>query len=327
MASDHGGINVIDRRKGKTIEVRSQKSSPRGLMSNGISCIYADKQGCVWVGDVSMGVSYFAEPMFKFGIDNLQIDNIDPDFVATGEYHCRRRAWRDVVWHKRERPFEGRQLNSGHKKLFRTSAQDANSLSSDIVVSLCTDGDGGMWIGTFLGGLCHYDGHRFTRYNKNPNVAEAAAADNVWVICKEDDRLWVGSLAKGLAMLDLKSGKWTQIGEKEGLANNYVRKVVSMRDGRMAIGTANGLCILDSRKDNEITTLDSNTLANSAVTDLYYDSRDLLWVCGNDGINVIDGKTLKLLSHIGRQDGLPTDATLSVIEDKNRVYGWLQPLA
>lgn len=29
VASDHGGINVIDRRKGKTIEVRSQKSSPR----------------------------------------------------------------------------------------------------------------------------------------------------------------------------------------------------------------------------------------------------------------------------------------------------------
>ncbi len=317
VASDHGGINVIDRRKGKTIEVRSQKSSPRGLMSNGISCIYADKQGCVWVGDVSMGVSYFAEPMFKFGIDNLQIDNIDPDFVA--QVNAIADDGHGVTWYGTNESGLLRVDNStGQKKLFRTSAQDANSLSSDIVVSLCPDGDGGMWIGTFLGGLCHYDGHRFTRYNKNPNVAEAAAADNVWTICKEDDKLWVGSLAKGLAMLDLKSGKWTQIGEKEGLANNYVRKVVSMRDGRMAIGTANGLCILDSRKDNEITTLDSNTLANSAVTDIYYDSRDLLWVCGNDGINVIDGKTLKLLSHIGRQDGLPTDATLSVIEDKNR---------
>ena len=316
VASDHGGINVIDRRKAKVIEVRSQKSSGRSLVSNGISCIYADNQGCVWVGDVSMGVSYFAEPMFKFSIDNLQIDDIDPNFVA--QVNTIAEDGKGSIYYGTNENGLLRIDKDGKKRLFRTSNND-NSLSSDIVVSLCPDDKGGLWIGTFLGGLCHYDGNNhFTRYHNAPGIADAASADNVWAVCQEDDHLWIGALAKGLAILDMKSNTWKQLCQSSGLPNNFVRKIVSLHDGRMAIGTANGLCVIDSRKDYEITTIDASLLPNGAVTDLYYDSRDILWVCGNDGLNAFDGKTLKPLTHIGQQDGLPSDATLAVTEDMNR---------
>ncbi len=317
VASDHGGINVLDRRKGKTIEVRSRKSSPRSLMSNGISCIYADKQGCVWVGDVSSGVSYYAEPIFKFDYDNLKIDDIDPSFVA--QINAILEDENGNLWYgTNENGLLRVDGKTGRKSHFKMSESDANTLASDIVVALSDDGQGGLWVGTFLGGLCHYDGKKFQRFRKSKDVTEAAASDNVWAICRENEKLWIGSLSSGLSIYDDATKSWTKINVTDGLPNNHVMKIVSMRDGRMAVGTTGGLCIVDSRKDDMITIVDGFPQANSSVTDLCYDSRGLLWVCTNGGLNIIDGKSLKLTKHLDRNDGFQTDAMLGVVEDKNR---------
>ena len=318
VATDHGGINVIDRRQGTMTEVRSLKRQPRSLMSNGISCIYADKQGCVWVGDVSMGVSLFAEPIFKFDIDNLNIDDIDPDFVA--QVNAIAEDGAGGLWYgTNESGLLRTDMATGRKRLFRSSASDPHSLPSDIVVTLCADGRGGLWVGTFLGGLCHYDGRAFRRFHNATGVAPAAAADNVWAICQEDGKVWFGALAKGLAILDERSGSWRQIDEADGLPGRNVRKIVSLRDGRVAVGTSEGLCVVDRRNDYAVSRVDvGDKSLDIAINDMLYDSRGLLWVCANNGLHVINGKDLSRMSHLSRSDGLPTDATLGVIEDHSR---------
>lgn len=318
VATDHGGINVIDRRQGAMTEVRSHKRQPRSLMSNGISCIYADKQGCVWVGDVSMGVSLFAEPMFKFDIDNLNIDDIDPDFVA--QVNAIAEDGAGGLWFgTNESGLLRIDVATGRKRLFRSSASDTRSLPSDIVVTLCADGRGGLWVGTFLGGLCHYDGRAFRRFHNATGVAHAAAADNVWAICQENGKVWFGALAKGLAILDERNGSWRQIDEADGLPSRNVRKIVSLRDGRVAVGTSEGLCIVDSRNDYAVSRVNvGDKSLDIAINDMLYDSRGLLWVCANNGLHVINGKDMGQVSHLNRSDGLPTDATLGVIEDHSR---------
>ena len=39
-----------------------------------------------------------------------------------------------------------------------------NSLSNDVIVSLCLAGDNKLWIGTYFGGLNCFDGKKFIRY-------------------------------------------------------------------------------------------------------------------------------------------------------------------
>lgn len=317
VASDHGGISVIDRRGGTATSVRSQKNHPRSLRSNGISCLYADRQGVVWVGDVSMGASYFAEPIFKFDVDNLQVDSLDPNFVA--QVNAIAEDEQGGMWYGTNENGLLHEDRMGRRRLFRSSERMANSLSSDIVVSLCPDGDGGLWVGTFLGGLCHYDGHGFSRYRNRPDIPPAAASDNVWTICRDDGRLWVGSLSAGIAVLDERSGAWTKIDRNDGLPNGTVSKIVPMRDGRMAVGTSDGLCVVDTRNGNQIIPVDDTAgRLKCYVIDLFYDSRDLLWVCSNNGVHIVDGKTLDYIRHMGRAEGLPTDATLGVVEDRQR---------
>ena len=131
--------------------------------------------------------------------------------------------------------------------------------------------------------------------------------------------MWFGALAKGLAILDERNGSWRQIDEADGLPSRNVRKIVSLRDGRVAVGTSEGLCIVDSRNDYAVSRVNvGDKSLDIAINDMLYDSRGLLWVCANNGLHVINGKDMGQVSHLNRSDGLPTDATLGVIEDHSR---------
>ncbi len=319
VASDHGGINVIDFKCGKTAEIRSRKNAPRGLSSNSIGDIYADNQGCVWVGDVSLGLSLYGGPIFKFRVDNLEADDIDPKFVA--QVNCVTEDEHGNIWYgTNDNGLLRIDAHTGAKSIFKKKEGNVNSLASNVVVSLSPDGKGGLWIGTFLGGLCHYDGKQFTRYRGKETVAPAAASDHVWTICTTDEGdVWVGSLGQGAAVLRNSDGTWQQWRLKDGLPSDYVNKIVSLRDGRMAVGTDNGLCIIDPNRGNCVTQVrDSLLRQNTTITDLCFDSRGLIWACTNTGLHVVDGKTLKYVRHMGVSDGLTTDATIGIVEDKRR---------
>ena len=320
VASDHGGINIIDLRSGSMTEVRSHRNKPRSLLSNSISDIYSDNQGCIWVDDVSLGISVFGEPIYKFGIDNLEVDEAGADFVA--QVNCVAEDSNGNLWYgTNDNGLIKADVATGSKHVYKNRSGDSNSLPSNIVVSVCPDDKGGLWIGTFLGGLCHYDGQKFKHYKGDASMPPAAAADNVWTVCQGiNGQLWVGSLGYGAAMIDQRTGKWTQWGQKDGLQSEYVSKIVSMRDGRTAIGTSDGVCVVDlSRSEAVIPVCDSALKRNMNIVDLCYDTRGLLWICTNAGLHIVDGKTLKYAGHIGQAEGLPTEAILGITEDKRRI--------
>jgi ligand-binding sensor domain-containing protein len=78
-----------------------------------------------------------------------------------------------------------------------------NSLSSDIIVSLCIDHDQQLWIGTYFGGLDHFDGKKFIHYKHNDKVPTSIADDRVWNILEDSsNRLWIGTFAAGLQIFD-----------------------------------------------------------------------------------------------------------------------------
>lgn len=317
VASNHGGINIIDLRAGRCTEIRSRKNSSRTILSNSISNLYSDDQGCIWVGDVRLGVSVFGEPIYKFGFDNLETGTTPPDFAA--QVNCIAEDSDGNIWYgTNDNGLLLTRIRTGEHQVFTHSGE--NSLPSDIVVSLCPDADGGMWVGTFLGGMCHYDGRRFTRFHKAPEIPKAAASDNIWSISMDSrDRLWVGSLGQGAAMFDKNSGKWASWTTEEGLPSDFVTKVIPMSDGKIAIGTSEGLCYLSfSDTANEIEK--DTILRNGAnIVDLRYDSRGLLWACTSAGLHVIDGRTGRHLGSINTTNGLSSDATLGISEDRRHV--------
>lgn len=319
VASDHGGINIIDLRTGQCAEIRSRKNSPRSILSNSISDLYSDSQGCVWVGDVKLGISVFGEPIYKFRFDDLETGKTPPDFAA--QVNCIAEDANGLLWYGTNDNGLLR-LNQATGESSILSHSGPNSLPSNIVVSLCPDEDGGIWVGTFLGGMCHYDGRRFKCYKGDPTLPKAASSGNVWSISRDGSgRLWVGSLGQGVAMLDPADGKWTSWTAADGLPSDFVTKVTPMADGEVAIGTSEGLCVLTAGGEPAIKVAGAPH-SGANIVDLCYDSRGLLWACTGSGLFVLDGKTMRLVETFNTRNGLNADATLGITEDRRRVM-WL----
>ena len=51
MATDHGGIDVIDKKTGNLTILRNQPYDERSIAHNSINCIYADQDDMIWVGN------------------------------------------------------------------------------------------------------------------------------------------------------------------------------------------------------------------------------------------------------------------------------------
>ncbi|RVT97301.1 response regulator [Mucilaginibacter limnophilus] len=97
---------------------------------------------------------------------------------------------------------------------------DAYSLSDNAVYSLYKDREGGVWAGTFFGGLNYYPS-QYSAFNKfyPGKKGSSLVGDIVRNITKDKyGNLWIGTEDNGLSKLD-KNGKWTNYSPN---ADNYV---------------------------------------------------------------------------------------------------------
>lgn len=88
---------------------------------------------------------------------------------------------------------------------------DPYSLSDNAVYTICRDRDGGMWAGTFFGGVSYYseENARFEKYYQLPGI-NSISGDAVREICSDNKgHLWIGTEDAGINKLDLKTGQFT----------------------------------------------------------------------------------------------------------------------
>ncbi|MEO7989175.1 MAG: two-component regulator propeller domain-containing protein, partial [Chryseolinea sp.] len=66
IATDHGGINVIDK-KGFSIQyITHHEEDVKSLAQNSINALYKDDQGIIWIGTFKKGISYYHENIIRF---------------------------------------------------------------------------------------------------------------------------------------------------------------------------------------------------------------------------------------------------------------------
>ncbi|MBN2486550.1 MAG: hypothetical protein JXB34_11305 [Bacteroidales bacterium] len=130
---------------------------------------------------------------------------------------------------------------------FRHSSSDLNSLSENKVISLCLDGSGVLWAGTYGGGL-----NRIERFKTNNSQefykihsisTNEGLPNNVvyGVLADKNNNLWV-STNDGLASLDASNGTIKIYGANDGLQGNqfFWRSYHLGASGRMYFGGGNG---------------------------------------------------------------------------------------
>jgi signal transduction histidine kinase/ligand-binding sensor domain-containing protein len=93
----------------------------------------------------------------------------------------------------------------------RKSAGDPYSIADNAVYTVCKDNQGGMWVGTFFGGLNYYslDNARFEKYY--PKLNSNSISGNAVREIRPDRKgnLWIGTEDAGLNKFNPTTGKFT----------------------------------------------------------------------------------------------------------------------
>lgn len=166
----------------------------------------------------------------------------------------------------------------------------SQGLSQSSINTILQDHKGFMWFGT-QDGLNMFDGYKFTVF-KNDITNEQSIVDNYITALYEDPshNIWIGTL-NGLSVYNRKLGIFFSYlhstKNSQSLSNNNIRTIYEDQQKNIWIGTINGLnkVVVDSmyptyrlKFANYYSNGQKNSLSSSAITSIYEDLRQNLWI-------------------------------------------------
>lgn len=185
-------------------------------------------------------------------------------------------------------------------------------LSRSGVYYILQDNAGFLWVGTEGGGVCKFDGIKFTTYNRNSGLA----AEDVRVIFEDDNNvLWFGT-SQGLSYFNGKS--FNTISAEDGLADNFVRSISQDHEGNIWVGTDRGISIIDPDEKGISGKLKVNfSLPHKKIRSLLAQD-DIMWIGTDRGLCKYQNNEIKVIT---KDDGLSHDLILCMYLNKeNQLY-------
>jgi signal transduction histidine kinase/ligand-binding sensor domain-containing protein/DNA-binding response OmpR family regulator len=320
IGTDHGGINLINKRTSSIEYLVSNPFDSRSLNQNSITSLFRDDVGIIWAGTYKKGLNYYHPDIVRFGLIKQQATN--PSHYRYDDVNTFCEDDQGNLWIGTN----GGGLiyfNRKSKTFTHYQHDPANSLSlgNDVIISLCIDRNQRLWIGTFYGGLDYFDGRKFHHYRHRPADPESLADDRVWELYEDaGNRFWVGTLGGGLDLLDAATGKFRHYNSHDAnsVGSDFIFSIKEDRKNNLWIGTADGISILDKQSGifRHIRQIpgDSAGLSNNNVTGIVCDSRGWIWVGTREGLNLYNPQHSSFVK-IDRSGGLADNTILSILED------------
>lgn len=172
------------------------------------------------------------------------------------------------------------------------NTQSTEVLSNKFVYPIFKDKEGGLWVGTYYGGVNYYSPNQrtFTAYVHNPD--EPSISGNVISSLCEDRQgmIWVGTDDGALNRFDPGSGQFSHYEAGKGKLSFHNVHGLCMDGDDLWIGTyTGGLNVLDTRTGRyryyNSLAWDTTTLDGNSVYSVYKDKEGVIWVGTMWGIN------------------------------------------
>lgn len=322
VATDHGGINLINKQDLSVKYILHNREEEKSLSQNSINVLYKDHDGIIWAGTFKNGISFYHKNINRFRLHRHQISH--PGSLPFNDVNAIVEDAKQNLWIGTNGGgliYFDRKRNS--YKQYLHDPKNKNSLSTNVVVSLCLDRDNILWIGTYFGGLNAFDGENFVRYRHDPDNAASISDNSIWEIFEDSQRnLWIGTLTQGVDKFDRNKNVFTHysLESANAIHARYIPAFMEDRHGNLWIGTGYGIEFYDRQTDTFTHYLnnvnDPRSLSDNSVLAIYQDSRGLIWVATQAGLNLFDaGK--KQFSVFTSEDGLPHNSILTILEDNN----------
>lgn len=317
IGTDHGGINVVDKRDFSSYYLMNRDDDAKSLAENAIYALYRDNLNVIWCGTYKRGISYFAESMGKFNLYTRR--HSGSSNPGHDDVNCFAEDRKGNIWIG---------TNGGGLIYFDRAAQrftsfrhdpaDDNTISNDVIVSLYVDRWNNLWIGYYFGGMDFYSNGRFSHYRHRSGDPNSLAGKSVWRIYEDQrNNFWVGTLGGGLDRFDRSNGIFyhNNVSLPNSIHSNFISSFAEDKNGDLWIGTAYGIDVLDKAKGIFVQYLSAtHQLSNDNVSSLLCDRNGNMWAGTRAGLNLFDPVTRTFRS-FRVEDGLPDNNIISMLED------------
>ncbi|MDB5013355.1 MAG: hybrid sensor histidine kinase/response regulator, partial [Daejeonella sp.] len=213
--------------------------------SNWIEKLYADGNERIFIATSNQGAKIFDiksstyKDVLTYNKDKTEI--FARDFVKESP---------DKYWIATESGVFIYDINTGTVINLRKSYNDPYSISDNAIYTLTRDKEGGIWAGTFFGGVNYYPKpyNSFQKYF--PDYGPKSLSGNaVREICEDKKgNIWVGTEDAGLNKLNRKTGQFEHffpLGTKSSISYTNVHGLLAL-DKELWIGTfEHGLDVMD----------------------------------------------------------------------------------
>jgi ligand-binding sensor domain-containing protein/signal transduction histidine kinase len=213
--------------------------------SNFIPKIYATDNNIIYIGTSSQGLKEFDVKTSTY--KDVLTHNPDKSSIHV----------RDILrYSKNEYWFATESgifiLNTITKKFTNLKKKflDPFSLDDNAVYTLCMDNEGGVWAGTYFGGINYYSKNNGVFHKYFPDNSKKSISGNaVREICEDQfGNIWIGTEDAGLNKLNRKTGVITQYiptGKKNSIAYSNIHGLLAVGN-ELWIGTfEHGLDVMD----------------------------------------------------------------------------------
>ena len=340
----HEGLNYFDRKTEIFKHFKNDKNDPNTIASNDISNILVNDDGSLWLGTRNKGVILMtinSTGEAKFKSYDL---NIVPDPpVPTGDNFILD-LYKDkngILWIGTiEGGLKSLDPLTGKIKHYRHAPVDTNSISSNIVSSICEDDSGNLWIGTGTlaltkgNGLNKLDRSRkqFTHYYHNPDDPTSLCSNDIMSLAIDQEGiLWLGTVTNKLCSVPV-SEMLTSSKPHFTHYRNFDRYcVLSVYEDRSAniwaafIGRS--VYRYNKRQNSFIwyhkTENNPNSITSGSII-VYEDRSGNIWFGGYglDRYNPVSGEVTHFRYDPGNPNSFSSPYLLSICEDKFG-YFWI----
>jgi signal transduction histidine kinase/ligand-binding sensor domain-containing protein len=240
--------------------------------SNVIQKIASDKKGTILVGTNNQGIKEFWPDKH----DYRDVLTLNPDRTSI--------FVRDILlvndqetWFATESGIFIRDNGSGKIIQLKKKTLDPYSISDNAIYTLFKDSEGGIWAGTFFGGLNYFAKQLATFQKYFPDYAKNSISGNaVREICEDKaGNLWIGTEDAGLNKLNPQTGEIVHFAPtgKPGSISYYNIHGLLVVDDELWIGTfEHGLNIMDIKtgrvKKHYLTGANAHGLQNNFIVSM-----------------------------------------------------------
>lgn len=209
--------------------------SPRSV-SNWIESLYPTSDGNILAGTSNQGVKQFNtvtseyKDILTYNPDKTEI--FARTFLQTDSEEC---------WIATESGIYIYDLYTGKSTHLHKEYTDPYSISDNAVYTFCKDQEGGIWAGTYFGGVNYFARQPVTFRKYFPEKGKNSISGNVVREIIEDKygQLWIGTEDAGLNKLDTSTGVFTNYvptGSPDGISYTNIHGLLATGD-ELWVGT------------------------------------------------------------------------------------------